>query len=398
MVYTLASNDTPMTSLSINDIPDTPLKSYNFTFMIQPITVDSPYYLKPPTDVIIINGKISPFYGLENVSLPATYTYLIQEIKIINTSNTSTPSFSAFTNVSGLGYTKQLQTLSFAGGGTNNTLSLSKDNGVSWVQSQNLNLNAYGRVGFDGKIIVMGNNRNIIYSNDFGESWILTGFALMTFVNNIVYFEKTGVWFAAGFNTDVSRHIARSLDGINWTLLDTTIFSYRCYKIVYNGSTYIAVGDGTTYPLAKSNDGINWDFITTTPQIKGLHIFNDGNQYIFSGEGGNVWTSQDGITWDTSKAKLSFNGACIDYNGIDTYVAIGARNNFWSNDLINWYPANNSLSANCYWVDWNGKYFTIGGDSVDGVSIMYSLDGKNWTVSNNQPFTNYCLGMSSITY
>jgi hypothetical protein len=105
MVYTLASNDTQMTSLSINDIPTSPLKSYKFTFIIKPITVDSPFYLKLTTDVIIINGKKTPFYGLETVSLPATYSYLIQEIKVINTSTTATPSFSAFTNVSGFGYT-----------------------------------------------------------------------------------------------------------------------------------------------------------------------------------------------------------------------------------------------------------------------------------------------------
>jgi hypothetical protein len=413
MVYTLASNDTPMTSLSINDIPDTPLKSYNFTFMIQPITVDSPYYLKPPTDVIIINGKISPFYGLENVSLPATYTYLIQEIKIINTSNTSTPSFSAFTNVSGFGYTEQLQqTLLIAGGGTNNTVSLSRDNGVSWVQSQYLNGEGY-RCAFNGKIIVMGLTNNIMYSNDFGINWTLTGFTLMSIVYNIIYIEETSKWFAVGSNSSSKRTIASSVDGINWTLLDTTIFNRRCYNIVYNGSVYIAVGWGT-YPLAKSSDGINWDYITTLPQVPGYHIFNDGNQYIASSEanrnstGGNIWTSQDGVTWDTSKnIDLQFDVRCIAYNGIDTYVASGSKNGFlsgtifyyWSNDLINWYPPNNYLLGTInWWIDWNGKYFTICGDSNNGVSIIYSLDGKNWTASDNQPFTNKCYGTSSITY
>jgi hypothetical protein len=231
----------------------------------------------------------------------------------------------------------------------------------------------------------------------------------MLLAYQIKYINETGVWFACGYNSS-SKTLARSLDGINWTLLDTTIFNQtECYNIIYNGTDYIAVGFGT-YPMAKSNDGINWSFITTTPKIRGYHIFNDGNRYIFSGEenlndtGGNIWTSDDGIIWDTSKnISLPFNVTCIAYNNYGTYVAVGKSDSninsyYWSNNLINWYlPNNNLMGTVINWVDWNGKYFTIGGNDTNGVCIIYSSDGKNWTASINNPFST-CLGIISITY
>ncbi len=53
--YSLASNDTPITSLSILNIPNTPLQTYTFTFTIEPSVKSSPYYLKPTTNKILIN-------------------------------------------------------------------------------------------------------------------------------------------------------------------------------------------------------------------------------------------------------------------------------------------------------------------------------------------------------
>jgi sugar lactone lactonase YvrE len=209
MVYTLASNDTPMTSLSINDIPDTPLKSYNFTFIIQPITVDSPYYLKPPTDVIIINGKKTPFYGLENVSLPATYTYLIQEIKVINTSTTATPSFSAFTNVSGLGYTPPPPPPQLI----ISTILTNNDYNFLTCIRYDLNGNLY--IGLTNGIIlsfinnvftIVAGNGNSGYSGDGGQAYD----ALVGDPRGIDFDKSGNIYF-----TDYAHHVIRKIDIIS---------------------------------------------------------------------------------------------------------------------------------------------------------------------------------------
>ena len=100
MVYTLTSNSTTTTTLAITDLPTTPQQSYIFTFIIQPTTTNSPYWIKPNTNFISANGISTPLYGLQNIALPAAYTYIVQQVTVINSSTTTTPSFIAFTSLS----------------------------------------------------------------------------------------------------------------------------------------------------------------------------------------------------------------------------------------------------------------------------------------------------------
>ena len=100
MVYTLISNSTTTTTLAITDLPTTPQQSYIFTFIIQPSATNSPYWIKPNTNFISANGISTPLYGLQNVALPAAYTYIVQQVTVINSSTTTTPSFIAFTSLS----------------------------------------------------------------------------------------------------------------------------------------------------------------------------------------------------------------------------------------------------------------------------------------------------------
>ena len=101
MVYTLASNSTTTTTLSITDIPTTPQQSYIFTFIIQPTTANSPYHIVPNTNFISVNTLSTPLYGLQNAILPKEFTYIVQQITVINTSTTTNPAFISFTSISG---------------------------------------------------------------------------------------------------------------------------------------------------------------------------------------------------------------------------------------------------------------------------------------------------------
>jgi hypothetical protein len=83
MVYSLISDDAVVNSVSFKNIPTTTNQSYIFTFIIQPSIVNSPYYIKSNTNTINVNGVSIELYGLQNVSLPANYTFLVQQISII---------------------------------------------------------------------------------------------------------------------------------------------------------------------------------------------------------------------------------------------------------------------------------------------------------------------------
>jgi hypothetical protein len=211
MVYTLVSNDTVMTSLSISDIPTDPSKSYKFTFIIKPDTLDSPFYLN--TNKIFVNNNYIPLYGLENVSLPQTYTYLIQEIKVINTSTISIPSFCAFTNISGFGYKSPPRpplTIS----------TLLTINDYKFMICIRYDLNGKLYIGMESGIIlsfinnvlsIVAGNGNTGYSGDGGQA----SNALIGDARGIDFDKSGNIYF-----TDYTNHVIRKID-INSGIIST---------------------------------------------------------------------------------------------------------------------------------------------------------------------------------
>ncbi len=100
MVYSIISDSTTVNSVSFIDIPTTINQSYIFTFILRPSSVNSPYYIKPSSNTINVNGVSVAIYGLNNVVLPTSYTYLVQQISIIYNLYASSPQFIALTSVS----------------------------------------------------------------------------------------------------------------------------------------------------------------------------------------------------------------------------------------------------------------------------------------------------------
>ncbi len=83
MVYTLISDDAVVNSVSFINVPTTTNQTYIFTFIMQPSVANSPYYIKSNNNTINVNGSSIQLYGLQNVSLPTNYTFLVQQISII---------------------------------------------------------------------------------------------------------------------------------------------------------------------------------------------------------------------------------------------------------------------------------------------------------------------------
>ena len=99
MIYYLEINSLTNSFLFFTNIPTTPQQSYIFTFLIKP-TVNSKFYINPINNIISINGFLNtPIYGASNVSLPSIFSFIVQQITIINTSTTATPNYIALTSV-----------------------------------------------------------------------------------------------------------------------------------------------------------------------------------------------------------------------------------------------------------------------------------------------------------
>ena len=85
MVYSILSDNTTVNNVSFINIPDLANQSYIFTLIFKTSQINSPYYIK--TSTISVNGVSVTLHGLQNISLPSNYTYLVQQITIIYGNN-----------------------------------------------------------------------------------------------------------------------------------------------------------------------------------------------------------------------------------------------------------------------------------------------------------------------
>ena len=100
MIYYLEINSLTNSLVFFKNIPTTAQQSYIFTFLIKP-TINSKFFINPINNLTSINGVLNtPIYGTSNLSLPTTFNFIVQQITIINTSNTSAPNYIALTSVS----------------------------------------------------------------------------------------------------------------------------------------------------------------------------------------------------------------------------------------------------------------------------------------------------------
>ena len=99
MIFSMDISVLQNSSVSFLNIPITPSQTYIFTFLIKP-TLNSKFFINPLNNLINVNEFTNvPIYGISNVALPNLFTFLIQQITIINTSSTAIPNFISITSV-----------------------------------------------------------------------------------------------------------------------------------------------------------------------------------------------------------------------------------------------------------------------------------------------------------
>ena len=198
--------------------------------------------------------------------------------------------------------------------------------------------------------------------------------------------------FLAGGRTE--NTMAYSEDGTNWVGTGNSVFDTAGYKAVWNGTLWVAVGQGSVNTLAYSYDGINWVGLGKTIfTVAAIDIAWNGSRFVAVGTAGtnSIAYSDDGINW-TGLGTSIFDslGYGVVSNG-SMWVAVGtgtANGLAYSYDGINWVGLGNSIIDGGFSVDWNGARFVAGGSASGGNSLAYSDDGINWTGLGTSIFSN----------
>ena len=169
-------------------------------------------------------------------------------------------------------------------------------------------------------------------------------------------------WIALGNGSN--NTLAYSYDSINWFGLGKTIFSVQGKKALYNGTIWVAVGEGTN-TVAYSNDGIEWTGLGSSIfSVKGNDIAWNGIMWIIVGKGTNgvIARSYDGINWTMNKTNDPF---------VEEGTAIAYKNNIWvaGGSAISSSTTFNTLSYSYDGISWTGLGKTI---------FTWKVNNINW--------------------
>ena len=201
--------------------------------------------------------------------------------------------------------------------------------------------------------------------------------------------------------------IAYSLDGIKYTGLgnvQNNLFSTG-RAAAWNGSMWVAVGDGGTTTIIYSYDGIEWIPIDNSDIYinQGRAVVWTGINWIVTGVNGSttyVYYSPDGINWLPSITPTPTGvcyGLATDVKTIpggtqSTTVAVGDFGNpsiiYSQDDGLSWTQIGFPFpSLNLYCVAWNGTTWLAGGDQLPN-QLYWSFDGINWNGAIQVTTTN----------
>ena len=148
-----------------------------------------------------------------------------------------------------------------------------------------------------------------------------------------------------------SNSLAYSVDGIQWTAINTSLFSH-CNKAVWNGTLWVVVGAGT-YWVATSPDGLCWTGRESAMMTECYDIAWNGTYFVAVGVGSSLMAkSLDGITWTS----------------VSTIASI--------------------LSVRIHAVVWTGSVWLAYGSGTNTTAISTYIDASTWTSTSSK---NLCI-------
>jgi hypothetical protein len=204
-----------------------------------------------------------------------------------------------------------------------------------------------------------------------------TGVANWNLISDVIFLSEVRhirylgnrFWALGGYGVANSNTIAYSSDGITWTPMGKTLFSYKGGDIEYNGSeTYIAGGwQNSTHNMAyctgDPTDIANWTGMGKTLFSTAVYrIIYNGGIWIIGGEGTNSLAYCTG-----------------DPTNTENWVGLGST----------------VFTGHCYDIKFYNGYFYAVGDNPSGYHIQKSSDGINWSNATDIQYmpTLNCIGV-----
>ena len=195
---------------------------------------------------------------------------------------------------------------------------------------------------------------------------------------------------------------------MNWTGLGVGIFDGSGVGLDWNGSQWMAVGNGTANTIAMSNDvsARIWTGLGKTVFSSGIQCVKWMMDKWFVGADSNgtntIASSPDGTTWTYVATNTNLSSSCrsISWNGRETMATGTGANNvniITSADGVTWTSVSTNQITGGYGVEWNGnKWIAASSGNSVVVSVVADSSGQ-FGVSpvDNSMTQGYCVGANS---
>jgi hypothetical protein len=228
-----------------------------------------------------------------------------------------------------------------------------------------------------------------VYSEGAEGGWTTVASGLLSDATRSVIWDGNA-WLAGGYGTNT---IAISEDGLSWIDVPNPFDNgggvTGTYGLAYNGSQYLAMGQGTSGSIMYSPDNNTWNYgINTASYAPIAYSAAWGqNKWIVCGSApvNGLVTSTDGMNWNfVSNGPVSTTCTTIAFSGSKWMAGGTGTTRIWySDDGVLWYASNssNSVFDTCNSVAWTGSAWVAGGTGATG-SVASSPDGVTWSVIN----------------
>ena len=223
------------------------------------------------------------------------------------------------------------------------------DDGSNWQKANNVGT----CVAVFGDLNLLIVNNNLAYG---GGSWVAVGFGAGTSTStssNIYYSDNAVSWYPAYHDGQVPFGSGDGSLGIG---------------LAYNGSSWVAVGNGTSSNIYYSDNAVSWYPAYHDGQVPfgsddgrfGLGLAYNGSSWVAVGTGegtsSTIYYSDNAVSWYPAyhDGQVPFGGTSIEgvfligagsnvvYNG-SSWIALGVGKGtsasiYYSDNAVSWYP------------------------------------------------------------
>ena len=216
-----------------------------------------------------------------------------------------------------------------------NTFIATSTDGNSWITRTNHPFTnaSYGtNIGWNGSYWLIRTNDNKIAKSTNGIDWSIIGNISSLNVTDLVFMWNGASWIGGVIVTGNTTSFIQSTDGSSWSALSTNVFSGGTVDIKYNGSYYLAAGNGSTL-LAKSTDCINWTPISVSGVTTIYNIEWNGSYWLAACSNGILKSESTATNWSLNTSFVS--SPTIAWDGV-TWLGFYQQFYYNSSDGVSW--------------------------------------------------------------